>query len=344
MQKSLSFVVRLYFTSANYYLRRNTTVLAMPGQNQNIKSFFTPLGTKRTNESNGGSEEPVEKLNKTSSDYDKLEFDCKKKSEEDKECSLKISTWNVAGLRAWIKKGGLDYLQYEKPDVLCLQEIKCSKDKLPVEIKECGYKHQHYFPAKKEGYSGVALLSKIKPIKVDLGFGIPEGKEHDAEGRVITAEFDEYFVVTTYVPNAGDKLVTLPKRMEWDPLLRSHVKKLDEIKPVILCGDLNVAHKEIDLTNPKAKIRSAGFTQEERDGFDDLLNEGFVDTYRHFYPDLEKKYSFWSFRNGNRGKNIGWRLDYFVTSKRLVNRICDNQIRDQVFGSDHCPCTLFLAL
>jgi len=304
-----------------------------------------PGPKKRASETNGATEEPSKKLNKTSSDYDKLKFDFKSKSEEDKECNLKISTWNVDGIRAWIKKGGLDFLQHEKPDVLCLQEIKCSKDKLPAEMKALSdYEHQYYLPAEKDGYSGVALLSKIEPIKVDLGFGSDEAKEHDAEGRVITAEFDKYFVVTTYVPNAGRKLVTLDKRMEWDPILRSHIKKLDAIKPVILCGDLNVAHKEIDLANPKTNKKSAGFTLEERSGFDDLLNEGFVDTFRHFYPDLEKKYSFWTYMMGARAKNVGWRLDYFVTSKRLLNQICDNQIRDQVFGSDHCPSTLFLAL
>jgi len=327
MKRNLSLFARFYFTSSNHLLQ-TTTVLTMP--------------PKRANESNGEAE-PEKKLNKTSSDKSSFEF--KTKSKEDKECNLKISTWNVAGLRAWIKKDGLDFLQHEKPDVICLQEIKCSKAKLPAEIKALSdYKHQYYFPAEKEGYAGVALISKVEPIKVDNGFGIDEAKEHDAEGRVITAEFDKFFVVTTYVPNAGRKLVTLPKRMEWDPLLRNHIKELDAKKPVILCGDLNVAHKEIDLANPKTNKKSAGFTVEERSGFDDMLNEGFVDTFRHFYPDLEKKYSFWTYMMNARSKNVGWRLDYFITSKRLVDQICDNQIRDQVFGSDHCPSTLFLAL
>ena len=273
-------------------------------------------------------------------------FEFKTKSKEDKECNLKISTWNVNGLRAWIKKDGLvDFLQHEKPDVICLQEIKCSKAKLPAEMKALSdYKHQYYFPAEKEGYAGVALLSKIEPLKVDNGFGIDEAKEHDAEGRVITAEFDKFFLVTAFLPYAGQELDNLPKRMEWDPLLRNHIKELDAKKPVILCGDLNVAHKEIDLANPRANKKNARFTVEERSGFDDMLNEGFVDTFRHFYPDLEKKYSFWSFLKDARSRNAGWRLDYFVTSKRLVDQICDNQIRDQVFGSNHCPSTLFLAL
>lgn len=190
----------------------------------------------------------------------------------------------------------------------------------------------------------MALLAKSQPLKVDLGLGTSEAKEHDAEGRLITAEFEKFFLVTTYVPNAGRGLVTLPKRMEWDPLLRGHLKKLDEIKPVVLCGDLNVAHKEIDLANPKTNKKSAGFTKEERESFDTLLSEGFVDTYRHFYPDVEKKYTFWTYMMGARAKNVGWRLDYFVTSERMLEDICDNQIRDQVFGSDHCPSTLFIAL
>ena len=278
---------------------------------------------------------------------DKSSFEFKTKSKEDKECNLKISTWNVAGLQAWVKKDGLDFFQHEKPDVICLQEIKCIKANLPAEMKALSdYKHQYYFPGK---YARVALLSKVEPLKVDNGFGIDETKEHDAEGRVITAEFDKFFLVTILLPYAGEQLVNLPKRMEWDFLLRNHIKELDAKKPVILCGDLNVAHKDIDSAtwaNPKAnKKKIARFTVEERSGFDDMLNEGFVDTFRHFYPDLEKKYSFWSRRILNaRSQNLGRRLDYFVTSKRLVDQICDNQIRDQVFGSDHCPSTLFLAL
>jgi len=300
---------------------------------------------KRASTQNGSSEPPEKKQNKTSSDYESMNFDCDAKSKNDKDWNMKVSTWNVDGLRAWIKKGGLDFLKYEKPDVICLQEIKCSEEKLPAEMKALDdYPHQYYMPAEKDGYSGVALLSKKEPIKVDLGFGVDEAAEHDGEGRLITAEFDKFFLVTTYVPNAGRKLVTLPKRMEWDPLLRAHLKKLDAQKPVVLCGDLNVAHKELDLANPKTNKKSAGFTPEERSGFDDLLSEGFVDSFRHFYPDLEKKYTFWTYMMNSRSKNVGWRLDYFVTSKRLIDQVCDNQIRDQCFGSDHCPSTLFLAL
>ncbi len=186
----------------------------------------------------------------------------------------------------------------------------------------------------------MALLSKTKPIKVDYGL---DDKEFDDEGRLITAEFPDFFLVATYVPNAGRKLVTLDKRLRWDPLLRSHLKHLDESKPVILCGDLNVAHKEIDLANPKTNKKNAGFTQEERDGFSDLLAEGFVDTFRHFYPDKEKIYTFWTYMMNARAKNVGWRLDYFVVSSRFLNdNVCDVAIRSEVYGSDHCPSTLFM--
>ncbi len=246
---------------------------------------------KRASDANGeagnGDGQPPAKMNRTSSDFESQDFTCDKTNKEGNKFDLKISTWNVDGLRAWIKKNGLDFLKYEQPDILCLQEIKCSEDKLPNEMKVVrfqimldlnnlicfqdlkDYKHQYYMPAKKEGYSGVALLSKIKPLDVTLGFKDAEdsdkAKEHDDEGRLITAEFDKFFLVTTYVPNAGRGLVTLPKRMEWDPILRAHLKKLDKDKPVILCGDLNVAHKEIDLKNPKTNKKSAGFTKEERD-------------------------------------------------------------------------------
>ncbi len=207
------------------------------------------------------------------------------------------------------------------------------------------YPHQYWFAAQKEGYSGVALLSKTKPTSVERGLGVDGSDEFDDEGRIITAEFPAFHLVATYVPNAGRKLVTLDKRMEWDPLLRSHVKKLDESKPVVLCGDMNVAHLEIDLANPKTNRKNAGFTQEERDGFTALLDEGFVDAYRHFYPDKEKAYTFWTYMMNCRAKNVGWRLDYFVVSKRFVDEsVCDVVIRDQIFGSDHCPTTIFLAV
>ena len=212
----------------------------------------------------------------------------------------------------------------------------------------------------------MALLSKTEPISVNYGVGL---KKQDAEGRLITAEYPNFYLVTSYVPNAGRKLVTLDKRMEWDPALRKHMKELDEKKPVILCGDLNVAHKEIDLANPKTNKKSAGFTIEERDGkklksnlsdlsfrsfkicyifydflgFTKLLDEGFVDSYRHFYPDKEKSFTFWTYMMNARGKNVGWRLDYFVASKRFMDEnVCDCVIRDKIFGSDHCPSVLLI--
>ena len=205
------------------------------------------------------------------------------------------------------------------------------------------YPHQYWFGATaQKGYSGVALLSKVKPLTVKNGLG---DEDLDGEGRLITAEFEKFFVVTTYVPNAGRKLVTLPKRLKWDPLLREHVKSLDEKKPVILCGDLNVAHREVDLANPKTNKKNAGFTPEERSGFTALLEETkTVDLYRHFYPDKEKAYTFWTYMMNARAKNVGWRLDYFVVSKRFVaSNVTDVVIRDQVFGSDHCPMTIFIS-
>lgn len=287
------------------------------------------------------------KMNKTETDHEALDFSNDSKTAKGgNKWNFKISTWNVAGLRAWLKKDGIKYLENEQPDVMCIQETKCSDAKLPGEIKDLkDYPHKYWFAAQKEGYSGVALLSKVKPLSVEKGLG-EKAEDFDAEGRTITAEFETFFLVTTYVPNAGKKLVNLEKRMEWDPLLRSHLKKLDEKKPVILCGDLNVAHQEIDLKNPKTNKKNAGFTQEERDGFTALLKENdFVDTFRKFYPDKEGMYTFWTYMMNARAKNAGWRLDYFVVSERFVDtNVCDNVIRNQVFGSDHCPSTLFLHL
>eukprot|EP00095_Tigriopus_kingsejongensis_P004389 maker-scaffold1394_size43558-snap-gene-0.9 protein:Tk04389 transcript:maker-scaffold1394_size43558-snap-gene-0.9-mRNA-1 annotation:"ap endonuclease" len=285
---------------------------------------------------------PPAKLNRTESDFEAIDFENKSKTKDgDESWNFKISTWNVDGLRAWIKKNGLDFIKHEKPDVICLQETKCSQEKLPEEIKNLeGYPHQYWLAAQKEGYSGVALLSRTEPKEVTYGLDNPE---LDDEGRLITADFGSFFLVTTYVPNAGRKLVTLDKRLKWDPVLKEHLKALDAQKPVILCGDLNVAHLEIDLANPKTNKKSAGFTQEERDGFSELLDLGFVDTFRHFHPDRERAFTFWTYMMGARAKNVGWRLDYFVVSQRLLgSHICDNVIRSEVFGSDHCPSTLFL--
>merc|ERR1712098_537025 len=221
------------------------------------------------------------------------------------------------------------------------QETKGSKDKLPQEMKEIkGYPYCYWLAAKKDGYSGVGLVSKTEPISVKYGFD--DDSDHDDEGRLISAEFDSHYVVTTYVPNAGRGLVTLDKRMEWDPLFRKHVENLDKLKPVIICGDMNVAHQEIDLKNPKTNKKNAGFTQEERDGFTQLIGAGFTDTFRQMNPEKEFAYTFWTYMMNCRDKNVGWRLDYFLVSNRMSANVVDSLIRDQVFGSDHCPIVLLL--
>ena len=300
---------------------------------------------KRAIDNGGEAAQPPAKLNRTSSDFASIDFgsDCETKTSK-KKWDFKISSWNVDGMRAWAGKGGAEFVEHEKPDVICLQETKCNEKKAPADaVKKLSadYPHRYWHSStSKEGYSGVAMFCKEKPLSVEYGLG-EEG--FDAEGRLITAEFDSFYLVTSYVPNAGRKLVTLPKRLQWDPLLRKHLEALDAKKPVVLCGDLNVAHKEVDLANPKTNKKSAGFTQEERDGFTGLLQAGFVDTFRHFYPDKEKAFTFWTYMMNSRAKNVGWRLDYFVISKRFVDsNVCDNVVRDQVFGSDHCPITLFM--
>ncbi|XP_043188809.1 exodeoxyribonuclease-like isoform X1 [Amphibalanus amphitrite] len=255
--------------------------------------------------------------------------------------NFKIASWNVAGLRACAKKDGFKYIVKEDPDIMCLQETKCTKAKLPIEAELKDY-HPYWLSGKDEGYCGVGLYSKKKPLNVTYGIG---DKTQDEEARLITAEYDNFYLVTSYVPNSGRKLVTLPKRMAWDKLLKEHLQKLDEKKPVIYCGDLNVSHKEIDLKNPATNKKNAGFTQEERDGFTDLLTagqDGLVDTFRHFYPDKKDAYTFWTFMGNARAKDVGWRLDYFVVSKRLMPRVCDSLIRKEVMGSDHCPIVLLM--
>jgi len=257
---------------------------------------------------------------------------------------LTISSWNVDGLRACATKGGAEFLTHESPDILCLQETKASESKVPGEFLQLpSHPHAYWLAAEKEGYSGVGLLSKTEPLSVRFGFGseVEGSEEHDSEGRLITAEFPTFFLVTTYVPNAGRGLVTLPKRLRWDPLLRRHLAELDKTKPVIVCGDMNVAHQEIDLKNPKTNRKNAGFTQEERDGMTELLELGFVDTFRHLHPE-EQVFTFWTYMMGCRAKNVGWRLDYFLVSRRLLGRVEACHVRGQVFGSDHCPITLML--
>lgn len=248
----------------------------------------------------------------------------------------KYISWNVNGLRAVIKKGFLEYIEEQNPDIIGLQEIKLSEGQLDLEIP--GY-NMYYNYAERKGYSGTAIFTKEKPINVTYGIGI---EEHDNEGRVITAEFFEYYFVTVYTPNSKDKLLRLDYRMIWEDEFLKYLKNLEKSKPVIVCGDLNVAHKEIDLKNPKTNTKNPGFTIEERNKFTNLLDSGFIDTFRYFYPDKEFAYSWWSYRGNARKNNTGWRIDYFCVSESLKNRIADAEIQSNIEGSDHCPIVLYM--
>ena len=248
----------------------------------------------------------------------------------------KYISWNVNGLRAVIKKGFLEYIEEQNPDIIGLQEIKLSEGQLDLEIP--GY-NMYYNYAERKGYSGTAIFTKEKPINVTYGIGI---EEHDNEGRVITAEFSEYYFVTVYTPNSKDKLLRLDYRMIWEDEFLKYLKNLEKSKPVIVCGDLNVAHKEIDLKNPKTNTRNPGFTIEERNKFTNLLDSGFIDTFRYFYPDKEFAYSWWSYRGNARKNNTGWRIDYFCVSESLKDRITDAEIQSNIEGSDHCPVVLYI--
>uniref|UniRef100_A0A182SJK0 DNA repair nuclease/redox regulator APEX1 n=1 Tax=Anopheles maculatus TaxID=74869 RepID=A0A182SJK0_9DIPT len=274
------------------------------------------------------------KMNKCATDYGTINFAL----DESKPWNYKISSWNVAGLRGWIGKGGLEFIDHEQPDILCVQETKCTEDQLPDEARHIKGYHP-YWLCKPGGYAGVAIYSKKMPIHVVYGLG---DEEQDQDGRLLTAEYEKFYLVCVYVPNAGKKLVTLPKRLRWNAKFHQYLRELDAKKPVILCGDMNVAHEEIDLANPKTNRKNAGFTQEERDGMSELLSLGFVDTFRKLYPERTGAYTFWTYMGGARAKNVGWRLDYFITSERLADKVTDNVIRTQVYGSDHCPVTLFL--
>ncbi|KAF6204889.1 hypothetical protein GE061_019053 [Apolygus lucorum] len=281
--------------------------------------------------------EPEEKKSKKEEE-EPTDFGCEKENKKGEKWNLKISTWNIAGLRAWVKKNGLDFLKEEDADIICFQETKCPEKKVPAEAQVDGY-HKYWVNGVKDGYAGVALYSKEKPLSVSYGLN---NEVHDEEGRVITAEYEKFYLVTTYVPNSGQGLKTLPKRMEWDKIFLSYLKELDAKKPVILCGDLNVAHQEIDLANPKTNTKSAGFTKEERENMTALLKEGFVDSFRQLYPEKTGCYTFWTYMGNARSRNTGWRLDYFVLSERLMDQVCDVTIRNKVLGSDHCPVTLFI--
>lgn len=247
---------------------------------------------------------------------------------------MRLISWNVNGLRACMEKGFMDFFRRVDADVFCLQETKLQAGQIVMDLP--GY-HQYWNYAEKKGYSGTALFTKQEPLQVTYGIGV---EEHDHEGRVITAEFPDYYVVTVYTPNAQRELTRLEYRMRWEADFLTYLKKLKERKPVIFCGDLNVAHQEIDLKNPKSNRHNAGFTDEERGCFGRLLESGFVDTYRHFYPDKAGVYSWWSYMFHAREKNAGWRIDYFVASKSLEERLTGADIHCDVMGSDHCPVEL----
>lgn len=247
---------------------------------------------------------------------------------------MKLISWNVNGIRACVQKGFLDFFKEVDADMFCIQESKVQGGQIELALE--GY-HQYWSYAEKKGYSGTAIFTKIEPINVSYGIGI---EEHDKEGRVITLEFEKFYLVTVYTPNSKSELERLDYRMVWEDEFRKHLKNLDENKPVIVCGDLNVAHKEIDLKNPKNNRRNAGFTDEERNKFTELLDSGFIDTFRNFYPDLEGTYSWWSYRFKAREKNAGWRIDYFCTSERLKENLTSAKIHTEILGSDHCPVEL----
>lgn len=248
----------------------------------------------------------------------------------------KLISWNVNGLRACMQKGFEKVFNDFDADVFCLQEIKLKEGQIDFSPK--GY-YCCWNYAEKAGYSGTAMFAKDKPVSVRYGMGI---EKHDSEGRIITAEFEDFYVVTCYTPNSQNELKRLDYRMEWEDDFKEYLKGLEKDKPVILCGDLNVAHKEIDLKNPKTNRKNAGFTDEERAKMTALLNDGFIDTYRYFYPNEEGRYSWWSYRFHAREKNAGWRIDYFIVSKSLESRLKSAEIYSDVLGSDHCPVGLVI--
>ncbi len=247
---------------------------------------------------------------------------------------MKFISWNVNGLRACMQKGFLDFFQEIDADIFCLQETKLQEGQIDLNLP--GY-HQYWNYAEKKGYSGTAIFTKEEPLQVTYGIGV---EEHDHEGRVITAEYPEFYFVTVYVPNAQQELKRLDYRMQWEADFLAYLKKLEEKKPVIYAGDLNVAHEEIDLKNPKTNRGNAGFTDEERSCFSKVLENGFIDTFRYFYPERTGIYSWWSYRFQARAKNAGWRIDYFVVSQCLQDRLADAKIHTEVPGSDHCPIEL----
>ncbi|MBQ4284233.1 MAG: exodeoxyribonuclease III [Lachnospira sp.] len=247
---------------------------------------------------------------------------------------MKLISWNVNGLRACMQKGFMDFFNETDADVFCLQETKLQEGQLDLDLQ--GY-YQYWNYAEKKGYSGTALFTKKEPLNVTYGIGVDE---HDHEGRVITAEFEDYYVVTVYTPNSQRELARLEYRMQWEADFLSYINGLNANKPVIFCGDLNVAHQEIDLKNPKSNHHSAGFSDEERASFNRVLENGYVDTFRYFYPDVTGIYSWWSYMFKAREKNAGWRIDYFVVSESLKEHLVDAKIHTDIMGSDHCPVEL----
>lgn len=251
---------------------------------------------------------------------------------------MKFISWNVNGLRACVKKGFIDFFNEVDADFFCVQETKLQEGQINLELE--GY-YQYWNYAVKKGYSGTAIFTKHEPINVTYGIGI---EEHDQEGRVITLEYPNFYLITVYTPNSQNELARLDYRMQWEEDFRAYLVKLDENKPVIVCGDLNVAHQQIDLKNPKTNTKNPGFTPDERNQMTHLLNAGFTDTFRYFYPTKEDCYSWWSYRANARAKNVGWRIDYFLTSNRLSTELKDATIYAEILGSDHCPVGLTLNL
>lgn len=249
---------------------------------------------------------------------------------------MKLVSWNVNGLRACVKKGFLDYFQEVNADIFCVQETKLQEGQISLELD--GY-YQYWNYAAKKGYSGTAVFTKVKPLSVKYGVGEEEGEE---EGRILTLEFDDFFLVNVYVPNSQRDLARIGYRLEWEDRILQHLKDLDKIKPVVLCGDLNVAHQEIDLRNPKSNIGNSGFTDEERGKMTTLLGSGFIDSFRYFYPQQEGSYTWWSYMNKVRERNIGWRIDYFIVSDSMKDCLLNAEIHCNVMGSDHCPVVLEL--
>lgn len=244
---------------------------------------------------------------------------------------MKLISWNVAGFRACLKKGFKEFFENENADIFCLQEVKASKEQYDFHPEN--YK-EYLFEATRKGYSGTLIFSKIEPLSVKYGIGV---EKFDSEGRSITLKFDKFYLVNFYVPNVKRTLERMDERMEWEELAKKYLKDLDKKKPVLVCGDFNVAHTEIDIKNAKANKGNAGFTDEEREKFSSLLKSGFIDTFRYYHKDEQNHYTWWSYRNNVRARNIGWRIDYFITSSRFIDNITNTMIYSYIYGSDHCP-------